>query len=96
MYFSTEYFHSEATKSPPTPAEQPLWPQQRQDKVKGALREQAAQDLSPFIRANNRFQERVFGGATGGMDCFSFTAASYIQTNERAGGKIMRDGMGEK
>lgn len=53
-----------------------------------------AKDILPFIRAHNRFQELCFRGATArGMACFLLTTVFYIQTNEGAGRKIMRDGV---
>lgn len=56
-----------------------------------------ARDILPFIRAHNRFQELCFRGAAArGMACFLLTTVFYIQTNEGAGRKIMRDGVRDR
>lgn len=73
----------------------------RREGVKGvrSVTRAEAQDLSPFIRAHNTFQELCFRGAAagyGGTACFLLTTVFYIQTNEGTGKKIMRDGMRER
>lgn len=43
----------------------------RLEGVKGVRSVTRAQDLSPFIRAHNRFRELGFRGATGGRPVFA-------------------------